>query len=118
MSAARWVRLKKRIRKCKREVNTWGGFAFTLLGIGIPCAIQEIANYQARTHATPPRDWTPSIWGIAALMAFILAIACFFGYAQARDTEADSLDSVLEEMDEIESGFGIAQTESMDATNV
>lgn len=99
-------------------MNTWAGFAFTLLGIGIPCVIQEIANYQASTHATPPRDWTLSIWGIAAGLAFLVAIVCFIGYAQARDTESDSLDSVLEEMDEIESGFGVSQTESTKATNV
>jgi hypothetical protein len=108
MSAARWTRLKGRIRKCKRDMNIWAGFAFTLLGIGLPCAIQEIANYQAAVKADPPNAWVISIWGIAAVLSFALAICCFIGYRQARDTEADSLDSVLEEMDEIESGFGIA----------
>jgi len=118
MSAARWTRLKSRIRKCKRDMNVWAGFAFTLLGIGLPCAIQEIANYQAAAHAHPPQTWSLSIWGVAAVLSFALAICCFLGYRQARDTEADSLDSVLEEMDEIESGFGIASREAAKMSHV
>ena len=82
MSAARWVRLKKRIRKCKREVNTWGGFAFTLLGIGIPCAIQEIANYQARTHATPPESLDAIDLGVSQrLWPLYWQSPAFSGYA-------------------------------------
>jgi hypothetical protein len=88
-------------------MNVWAGFAFTLMGIGLPCAIQEIANYQ---KVQPRQVWAISIWGIAAFVSFALSICCFIGYQQAHKTEADSLDSVLEEMDEIESGFGIGKS--------
>ncbi|HVB85974.1 MAG TPA: hypothetical protein VNK23_04815 [Candidatus Dormibacteraeota bacterium] len=88
------------------------------MGIGIPCVIQEIANYQAAANAVPPKEWAISIWGFAAIVSFALAITCFIGYAQARSTEADSLDSVLEEMDEIESGFGIGGRDEGKATHV
>lgn len=86
-------------------MNYWAGCAFTFLGVAIPCAIQETANYQMAVHSRPPQAWQISIWGIAAIVSAALCFTCFIAYSQASRAESDSLNSVLEEMEEIESGF-------------
>jgi drug/metabolite transporter (DMT)-like permease len=97
MSITRWNRLKKRIRKCKREMNWWSGFAWTLLGVFIPSAVQAIQDNK--------QTWNLTLWSLLAIVSFLASAVCFFGYAQAARQESDSLESVLEEMEEIEVAF-------------
>ena len=94
-----WVRLKDRVRHCQRGVTFWESLFWTSLGIVVTSGVPAYLDFVSQTKFTI----TP--WMFVTAIFFVSAVLGAIASRQARKHEADSVEAILAEMEEIQARF-------------
>jgi len=94
-----WIRLKERIRKCKRGVSFWEGLLWTMVGVLLPSAVSGYLDFRdQKTFAITP-------WMVVAAVSLAVGAIARIGLVQSITHETDSVEAILAEMEEIQVRF-------------
>ncbi len=96
VTVLQWQRLKRRMRKADAPLNIWGAVASFATGAFFT------AFPEMRTEYVNSKPGFYTIVGVAALVAAIMAAISYVRFAKQ---QTDAIDSIIEEMEDIESRF-------------
>jgi cytochrome bd-type quinol oxidase subunit 2 len=98
-----WVRLKERVRRCRRGVNVWESLFWTVVGVFVPSAVSAYLKYQA--DAATASATVINLWMVISAVCLITAILALIALRQSLSHESESIDAILDEMEEIQGRF-------------
>ena len=97
-----WTRIKQQVRECRRGVSFWGMLFPTLLGVALSSIVPAILDFKAQPKDTPlALTW----WMLVFLLSGVAVLLSFKAYRDALNHEAQSIQSIVSEMEELQSRF-------------
>jgi hypothetical protein len=97
-----WARIKQQVTNCKRGVSFWGSLFPTFLGVLVSSAVPAFIDV-ANGIKAPQFAITP--WMVAFVVSLAIEILSFKAYADALNHESQSVQTILDEMEELQSRF-------------
>jgi hypothetical protein len=97
-----WVRLREKVRGCRRGVGFWGSFFPTVLGVFLSTIVP---TYLDIADEISKRMFSITPWMVAFLLSLVAGLLSRRAYLDALRHEDESIKSIVDEMEELQARF-------------